>query len=167
MTATNVIFYNTSSDKRVTIGTAKVEYTMNNAIGTPISIPSTDETSTESTKIVNLLKIVERFIVDGSISTGLNNQAGSPVERTNAKDVKNDLVTISKTRAVKADTDSWNIMTYDGDNYYVTFEKISIREDAIDIGGIDSQGVAYGGEVPDGVMRYNVKISVVVGEPIV
>lgn len=157
MTTTNVIFYNTSSDKRVTIGTAKVEYTMNNAIGTPISIPSTSETSTESTKIVNLLKIVERFIVDGNISTGLNNQVSSPVERTNAKDVKDDLISISKTRAVKADTTSWNVMTYDGDDYYVTFEKISIREDAMDLGG----------EAPDGVMRYNVKISVVVGEPIV
>jgi len=147
MSINNVTF--TNNNKRVTIGSSKVEYTLNNNLGSePLSIPTTDTTKTTSVKISNLLRVVERFIIDGSISTGLANQAGPPVERTNAQDVKNDLIEMSKRRSV-------TVMNYEGTNYNVTFEKMSIREDAMDLGS---------SEAPDGVMRYNVKLSVVVGD---
>ena len=45
-------------------------------------------------------------------------------------------------------------MNVEGTNYNVTFEKISLREDAHDIVG----------EAPDGVIKYNVKLGVVVGD---
>ena len=147
MTIGNVTF--TLNNKRVTIGTTNVEYTANNLLGAePLSEPTTQITKTESTKISNLLKIIERFIIDGNISTGLANQAGPPVERTSAQDVKDDLLEMSQRREV-------TVMSYEGTSYNVTFEKISVREVAQDLGTSDA---------PDGVIRYKVKLSLVVGD---
>lgn len=157
MTATNVYFYNTYANKRVTIGSANVEYNFtNNLVSEPLKVPVTTATNTNTTKISNMLRIIERFSVTGNISTNLNPQVSSPVERTNAKDVMTDLITIGNIRAKKSDTTTWSKMVYDGTTYNVTFEKINIREFATDLGG----------EAPSGVMRYEVTITVVVGDPL-
>lgn len=146
MTATNVSF--TCNNKRVTLGSAIVEYAFTNELTTPpLTIPTTGTTNSSTTKISNMLKYVERLVINGYITTGLANQTGPPVERTNAKDVLADLKEMAKRRSV-------TVMTYDEDSYNVTFEKISCKETAQDLSG----------EAPSGVMRYDLQISVVVGD---
>lgn len=141
----NITF--TNNAKRVTLASTNVDYTINNELGIILSIPSTDTAKVDNAKIGNLLKILERWTINGYIITGLANQTGPPVERTNAADVKADLIEMCKRRGATT-------MNYDGVDYSVYFEKISIKEAAQDL---DS-------EAPDGVVRYDVQLSVLYGE---
>lgn len=146
MTSNNITF--TNNGKRVTIATPRVEYALNNNLPSePLSIPTTDTTNSNPTKISNLLRIIERYVINGYIVTGMAPNGSSPVERTNAMDVKEDLIGMAKRREV-------TIMNYEGTDYSVTFEKLSIKEQAMDIGD----------EAPSGVIRYDIQCSVVVGE---
>ena len=146
MTINNITFTNNS--KRVTIASTRIEYALINELGSkPLSIPTTDVTNTNTTKISNLAKIIESFNINGFIITGLNNQTGPPVERTNAADVRDDLIEMAKRRSV-------TVMNAEGVDYNVTIEKMTIEEKSQDLGS----------EAPDGVIRYAVKILVVVGD---
>lgn len=157
MTTNNVYIYNNSLNKRVTIATVDNEYIMtNNLIGEPLVIPTTGTTNTNTTKIKNMLRIVERIEVKGFIITGLNPNVSSPVERTNAQDILDDLVSIAKYRAIPSNTNTWTVANMRGVNYNVTIEKISAREIPIDVTT----------DAPSGVARFDITISLIVGDPL-
>lgn len=157
MTATNITFSNSSISKTVTIATKRIEYTLNNNLGAePLAIPTTSSTITDTVKISNLLRIIERFIIDGWFATGL----GDSDTNSNALDKKRDLKTIAKTRPIAGNTNTYNKMTYnDGDveeTFNITIEKMSITKDPLDINK----------NAPDGVIQEGIKISVVIGDPL-
>jgi hypothetical protein len=146
MTGTNAYF--TCNNKRVTIGSVRVEYAMvNNFVSDPLAVPTTAIVSSGPVKLFNMLRVITRYTINGWISTGLNPQASTPVERTNAYDVLADLIEMANRRVV-----STLSMPGFGDKS-VCIEKINAREEAMDLGG----------EAPSGVVRYDITITCVEG----
>lgn len=130
---------------RVTIATTSVKDKLSNQLTTTFVTPTTATTNTASTKVGNLLKIVEKITVTGHITTGLNPNASNPTELTNAKDLKNALKTIFKNRNTAT-------LAYDGDSYSITIDDLDITESA-----------RNGEEAVEGETRYDVTISCIVG----
>lgn len=130
---------------RSTIACISVEDSLTNQITTTFSTPTTKNTNSATTKIGNLLKIVEKFTITGHIVTALNVSASNPTERSNAKDVKNDLKTIFNNRQTC-------VLGYDGDNYTGVIDTLKITELA-----------RNGEEAVDGEIRYNVTLTFIVG----
>lgn len=144
MSLSNVTLTNSANTMRITIATQKVRDKLVNELPTTFVKPTTSASNTSTAKVVNLLKIIETIGIEGYIATGLGTNVSNPVERSNAKDVKDDLKSIFKNR---------NIITlsYDGDSYTVTIDALEIVDEA-----------RNGLEAADGEVRYSVTMNCIV-----
>ena len=118
----------TQSGTIVNIGTTTISETSVNPL-IIISIPSTD--LIKITKVVNLLKIIRRWEIDGVLS----NDIGSDTATTK----RNNLRTMFRTRTKSAPI----TLTYDGVNYNVGMEKLDIKEIPTDQGDVGDNPRSY------------------------
>jgi len=128
----------------VYIGVKLVEENVINTLKV-ISIPTTSD-SPETTKILNLNRVEDRYTITGVINYGKLNASETKISGKDKKDLLKTM--FSKGSVV--------IMTYEGTNYNVAVEKFNIRFASLDI--TDSC---------DGEVVYNVIITLVVGADII
>lgn len=138
----NIIF--TKGTDIVYVGGIQVEENIINTIKV-LAYPTTDSTP-ETTGILNLNRVENRFTINGVINYGKLNAAET---KTTGRDKKELLKTMF-------DKGSVVVMTYEGTNYNVAVEKFNIKYKAYD--GLDSV---------DGEAVYNVIITCVVGADII
>ena len=128
----------------VYIATVNVDENLINTVKV-ITVPTTD-TTPETSKILNLNRVEDRYTITGSINYGKLNATET---KTSAKDKKDLLKTMFAKGSVV-------VLTYESTNYNVAVEKFNIKDKAQD--NLDSV---------DGEVVYDVIITCVVGGDVV
>jgi len=128
----------------VYIGTYNVDENIINTLKV-ITVPTTGSTP-ETSKILNLNRVEDRFTITGSLNYGKLNSSET---KTSAKDKKDLLKTMFAKGSVV-------VLNYESTDYNVAVEKFNIKDKASD--NSDSQ---------DGEVVYNVIITCVVGGDVV
>lgn len=113
------------------IATQKVEENYTNAIKS-ILIPTTD-TTPESTRLLNLNKVEDRFTITGTLTYGKLDDTDT---YTSAKGKKDGLKTMFGKRTVV-------VMTYEGVDYDVGVDKYQITDNAMDNNDSMDEEVVY------------------------
>ena len=128
----------------VYIATVNVDENLINTVKV-ITVPTTD-TTPETSKILNLNRVEDRYTITGSINYGKLNATET---KTSAKDKKDLLKTMFAKGSVV-------VLNYESTNYNVAVEKFNIKDKAQD--NLDSV---------DGEVVYDVIITCVVGGDVV